>query len=209
MHVPDMFAVTDKAEIDRILSGLALGCIVTRDDAGFFGTHIPMMFDAERRVLTGHLSRGNPHPQRCGDGEALAIFQGLDAYITPNWYPSKFEHGKAVPTWNYEVVHVAGRLSWREEMAWLRAHLDALTDRHERGQAKPWEVADAPADYLDKLLRGIIGLELDIREVKVKRKFSQNRAEPDRLGVIAGLTGSDDPAKRLMARAISEARSRG
>jgi transcriptional regulator len=203
MYLPEMFAVTDPAEVDLVLADLRLGCLVTRDVDGFFASHIPMLFNPAKRVLTGHLAKGNPHPGRCGDGSALAIFQGLNAYVSPNWYPSKFQHGKAVPTWNYEVVHIEGSVVWHEDRDWLLDHLTPLTDRHERSQAKPWEVADAPQDYLDRQLGLIVGMELRVRTVQVKRKLSQNRSEADRLGVIAGLMGGEDQAGQQIARRMS------
>src|SRR5579859_4093607 len=131
MYLPEQFAVTDPAEIDLVLADLRLGCLVTKDEGGFFATHIPMLFDPVKRVLTSHLSRANPHPKRSGDSAAIAIFQGLDAYVTPNWYPSKHQHGKTVPTWNYQAVHLEGTVSWHEDKDWLRGHLGQLTDRHE------------------------------------------------------------------------------
>lgn len=199
MYLPEQFAVTDPVEIDQVLADLRLGCLVTKDSDGFFATHIPMLFDPVKRVLTGHVSRANPHPKRSGDGSAIAIFQGLNAYVTPNWYPSKFQHGKAVPTWNYQAVHLEGSLSWQEDRDWLRAHLGQLTGRHEENRAEPWALTDAPEDYIAKQLGGIIGMEFTVRTIEVKRKLSQNRTEEDRQGVIAGLRQEDDPAARQMA----------
>ena len=204
MYLPELFAVTDDEEIDFILANARLGCLVTRDADGFFGTHLPMLFDPARRVLAGHVARANPHPGRCGDGEAMAIFQGMDAYVTPNWYPSKLEHGRVVPTWNYEAAHVTGTLAWRSEPDWLRAHLAQLTDRFEKGRAKPWALADAPEDYLQKQFAGVVGVELAVREVKVKRKLSQNRASADRMGVTAGLLDSDDPGDRAVGERMAQ-----
>jgi transcriptional regulator len=202
MYVPEMFAVTDPDEIDLILSTLRLGCLVTRDEQGFFGTHIPMQFDARKRVLNGHVSKGNPHHTRTGDGEALAIFQGMNAYVSPNWYPSKLQHGKVVPTWNYEVVHVSGKVVWKEDADWLRQHLVPMIDHHETGQTKPWKLTDAPDDYMARMLSQIVGLELEVRNVQIKRKLSQNRADADRLGAIAGLLNSDNAADQEVGRAM-------
>ncbi len=205
MYVPGLFAVTDPVEMDRVLADLRLGCLVTKDEGGFFGSHIPMLFDPARRVLVGHVSRANPHPMRCGDGNALAIFQGPNAYVSPNWYPSKAEHGKAVPTWNYDVVHIEGSVSWHGDRAWLRDHLADLTDHFERGQSTPWALDDAPPDFVDRLLGAITGLELHVRAVQIKRKLSQNRTEADRQGAIAGLRGSDDPAGPTVAGLMAAA----
>jgi transcriptional regulator len=205
MYLPELFSVTDAQEIDLLLQQVRLGCLVTRDGEGFFGTHLPMLFDPIRRTLTGHVAAGNPHPARSGDHEALVIFQGPDAYITPNWYPSKFEHGRVVPTWNYEAIHVTGSLAWRTEADWLRDQLSRLTARFEQTQSKPWALGDAPEDYIEKQLAAVVGVELSIREVKAKRKLSQNRQSADRMGVVAGLMASETPTDRLLAAAMHKA----
>lgn len=209
MYVPALFAVTDPTEMDQVLADLRLGCLVTKDEGGFFGSHIPMLFDPARHVLTGHISKANTHPARCGDGEALAIFQGPNAYVSPNWYPSKAEHGKAVPTWNYEAVHIEGTVSWHTDSLWLQDHLRNLTDHFESGQATPWMLSDAPADYVDKLLDVIVGLELHVRTIQIKWKLSQNRTEADREGALAGLLNSDDPAAQQVARLMTSMNSVG
>jgi transcriptional regulator len=204
MFMPELFAVTDPDEVDFVLANARLGCLVTRDAEGFFGTHLPMLFDRERRVLAGHVARGNPHPARGGDGEALVVFQGMDAYVSPSWYPSKFQHGKVVPTWNYEVAHVTGRASWHTDVAWIREHLGRLTNRFEGDRDEPWGLDDAPEDYLQGLFKGVVGVEVEVREVQVKRKLSQNRAEPDRVGVIAGLLQSADAGDREVGAAMAK-----
>ncbi len=205
MYIPDAFAVTDEAEVETVLQGLTLGCLVTHDEDGLFASHLPFLYDPTRRVLTGHVARPNPHWRR-GSGEALVIFQGVEAYVSPSWYPSKYQHGRVVPTWNYEAVHVYGRLAWREEPDWLREHLGALTDRYEGGRVKPWGLDDAPDDYIDSRVRMVVGLELAVERVEAKRKLSQNRVESDRLGVIAGLSGSESAADRAVAAAIQAAK---
>jgi transcriptional regulator len=203
MYMPELFAVTDPEEVELMLANPPLGCLVTRDADGFFATHVPMVFDPVGRALQGHVTRANPHPERSGDGEALAIFQGPNAYVSPGWYPSKREHGRAVPTWNYEVAHVSGKLSWRTDVAWLRDHLTRLTDRFEAGRPEPWALTDAPEDYLQKQFAGIVGFELKIRDVQVKRKFSQNRTPEDRQAVIEALLESDEPSDRQVGAAMT------
>ncbi|MDB5444880.1 MAG: transcriptional regulator [Phenylobacterium sp.] len=198
MYMPELFAVTDGDEIESVLRNVRLGCLVTRDSAGFFGTHLPVIFDPARRVLAAHVARANPHPESSGDGEALVIFQGANAYVSPSWYPSKREHGKVVPTWNYEAVHVSGTLSWRRDAAWIAGHLAALTERFEQARPEPWSLADAPEDFLERQMAGVIGLELDVRDVQVTRKLSQNRSPDDRSGVIAGLLESDSLSDRAV-----------
>jgi transcriptional regulator len=139
----------------------------------------------------------------------MVIFQGVDAYVSPNWYPSKAADGRVVPTWNYEALHVHGELSWREDEAWLRANVAGLTDRFEAGQPHPWALADAPADYVARMLAQIVGLELRITRIEAKRKLSQNRSEADRQGVIAGLSASASNTDRTMAGLMSEDQEAG
>jgi transcriptional regulator len=209
MYTPDANAVTDEAELDALLRNLRLGVIVTHDDAGgLFASHLPFSYDPDRRLLAGHLAIANPHAHRPDGLGALAIFQGVDAYVSPSWYPSKFKHGKVVPTWNYEAVHIHGRLTWRRDESWLLSHLGALTDHYEAGRLKPWALNDAPEDYLKRQVSKVVGLELTLDRVHAKRKLSQNRDKPDRLGVIAGLSASDDPKDRAVAEAMLEDRRR-
>ena len=135
---------------------------------------------------------------------ALVIFQGVEAYISPSWYPTKQAHGRVVPTWNYEVVHVYGRLVWHEDRAWLRAQIGELTRQFEAGRPDPWSVEDAPADHIERLLAGIVGVEIAIDRIEAKRKLSQNRSDADRLGAADGLAASDDPRDRLTGAAMRD-----
>ena len=203
MYLPSAFTVTDPAAIDALLERAPLGCLVTHGADGLFASHLPLLHDRARGVLCGHLARANPHRSLAGGGEAMVIFQGADAYISPNWYPSKAADGRVVPTWNYNVLHVYGELSWREDEAWLRANVAGLTDRFEAGQPHPWALADAPADYVARMLTQIVGLELRITRIEAKRKLSQNRSEADRRGVIAGLSASARATDQAVARLMS------
>jgi transcriptional regulator len=133
-------------------------------------------------------------------GEALVVFAGPHADVSPGWYPSKAEHGRVVPTWNYEAVHVYGELVWRDERDWLLANVAALSDRFEAAQDRPWSVDDAPADFIARLAAGIVGVELRITRVEAKRKLSQNRSEADRQGVVAGLERSGETAVAALMR---------
>jgi transcriptional regulator len=132
--------------------------------------------------------------------EALVIFAGADAYVSPSWYPSKAETGKVVPTWNYELVHARGFLHHIDDPAWLVAHVAALTDRHEAGRAEPWSVEDAPLEYIEKLAKAIVGVEVELTEVVGKRKLSQSRSDEDVAGVSAGLSVSDRPDDLIIAQ---------
>ena len=206
MYLPDMFAVTDSKEINHILSSLSFGCFVTHDSEGFFATHVPMMIDPVARIAAGHIAKRNPHPTRCGNDDVLVIFQGADAYVTPSWYPSKLVHERVVPTWNYEVVHLTGKIAWQEDTAWLRSHLTEMSEKHERPQTRPWKLSDAPDDYIELLLTGIIGFEIELQSVQVKRKLSQNLSEADYRGVVDGLLENGRAADRDIAHTMVQNR---
>jgi transcriptional regulator len=177
-------------------------CVITPGDDGVGVSHIPLHFDkslGDRGVLRGHVARANPHWRDLSEGKpTLAIFNGPQAYITPQWYPSKAEHARVVPTWNYAVVHAHGTLRAVTDRAWLLANVTELTDAHEAAFTRRWAVSDAPDDYIDKMLAAIIGVELTITRLEGKFKLGQNRAEPDRQGAINGLAGSG-PANASLA----------
>jgi transcriptional regulator len=181
MYVPDPFRESRPEVLAGAMRDIAFAILVTHDAAGALeANHLPMLFDG--RLLTGHVARANPVWQ-AGEGAALAIFLGPHAYVSPNWYPSKAETGKAVPTWNYMTVHACGRIRWIEDVDWLRQNVTALSARHEANRLLPWAVGDAPASYVDPLLRAIVGFELTVEALDGKWKLTQNRSEADRLGV--------------------------
>src|SRR6185503_14024249 len=140
------------------------GALVTMTSSGLDGNHLPFLIDSEPApygTLRGHVARANPIWRECGAGaDALAIFQGPDSFISPSWYPTKRETAAVVPTWNYIVVHAHGRVRAIDDPSWLRAHVEALTNRHEQGRVDPWAVSDAPPDYIQKLVGAIVGLEM-------------------------------------------------
>jgi transcriptional regulator len=165
---------------------------------GLIASHVPMLLDPEPApygTLIGHLARPNPQA-RGAIGEALAIFQGPEAYITPSWYATKRENGKVVPTWNYIAIHAGGPVEFFNDADRLRAIVTRLTQRQETGRAEPWAVSDAPPDYIEGMLKGIVGFSLRIARLEGKWKMSQNRPAEDRAGVVAGLEGEgrDDVA---------------
>ena len=191
LYVPPAFHVDDVAEIFEHIEQTGLAMLVTNGADGPVISHIPLVLDQERGAhgtLSGHLAKANTHWQT-GDTSvaAVAVFPGPDAYISPSWYPSKQEHGRAVPSWNYTVVHARGRLRFTEDASWLRDNVTALSDKHEQGRAQPWAVSDAPDRFIDMQLKSIIGVELEIASLSGKRKLSQNRDAKDIAGVIAGL----------------------
>ena len=172
--------------------------LVTPDLAA---THLPFIVDGDR--LIGHVARANAH-WASAPCDALVVMAGAEAYVSPNWYPSKRDAGRAVPTWNYETVHVRGRLTTFDDTTRLEDLVARLSVRHEAGQEKPWTIAEAPRDYIDALLRGIVGVEIAIESIEAKRKLSQDRPAPDHAGVIAGLDASDDSHDRAVAKAMRE-----
>ncbi len=177
MHVPDHFREDRPEVLHQAMRQIGLATLVTRDlDAN----HLPMLLDGN--VLRGHVARANP-VWKSGEGAALAIFLGPHAYVSPNWYPSKAETGKAVPTWNYIAVHARGRVRWMQDADWLRANVTALSQAHESPRAQPWQVSEAPEGYIDTMLRGIVGFELAIESLTGKYKLSQNRDAADRAAV--------------------------
>jgi transcriptional regulator len=158
--------------------------------------------DGAHGTLRGHVARANPVWRAAADTEVLAVFQGPQAYITPSWYPSKAETAKVVPTWNYAVVHMHGRLRITEDSAWLRALVERLTDTHEAARAQRWQVGDAPADYIEMMLRAIVGIEIEVTRLQGKWKVSQNRTAADRGGVAAGLGALHGDDVRAMATLV-------
>jgi transcriptional regulator len=197
MYVPGHFEETRGEVLRRLIGERPLGTLVTFGAAGLDANHVPFELDPEPAplgTLRGHLARGNPQWRGFSpDVEALVVFHGPDAYVSPALYPSKRETGKVVPTWNYVVVHARGPLRIVEDPEWLRALVGRLTDRHERARPDPWKVSDAPPDFVDKMLRAIVGLEIPLRGLEGKWKLSQNRPLADRRGVAEGLRG--DPCE--------------
>ena len=202
MYAPAHFAETDPDAVARLIEQARLGLLVTHGPQGLTATHLPFLYDRTGARLIGHMARANPHSALAGDGEALVVLAGPEAYVSPNWYPSKAADGRQVPTWNYEAAHLHGRLTWFDDRDRLLDVVERLSARFEHGRPEPWRVADAPADYIERLLRGIVGVELAIARVEAVRKLSQNKAEPDRAGVVAGLASSPDPRDRLTAEAM-------
>lgn len=206
MYAPEPFAVSDPDEVRAMLAASRLAALVTDGPGGLFASHLPFIHEAEKGRLLGHIARANPHPERAPDGsDCLVIAQGPEAYVSPNWYPSKAVDGRQVPTWNYEAVHVRGKLRWFSDPERLMEVLERLTERFEAGSPRPWRVQDAPADYVERLLRGIVGIEVEIVEITAKRKLSQNKSEADRAGVVAGLDAAGETAVAAAMRDIAGA----
>jgi transcriptional regulator len=187
----------------------ALGAWVIQGQDGLVANHIPFLLDRTRGphgTLIGHVARANPvWNSRAAATPSLVIFQGPQTYITPNWYPGKAEHGKVVPTWDYAVVHAHGVARAIEDRDWMMDMLDRLTNTQEASQPAPWRVADAPADYIDKMLRAIVGIEIPIERLEGKLKASQDEAVRDRIGTVEGLRGLLRPKSDAMADLVMQA----
>ncbi len=189
MYVPAHFAA-DRLAIKELLSNPGAANLVTSTESGLLATLLPFVYDpeaGERGALLGHVARNNDQWLQPALGESLVIIQRADAYISPSWYPSKAEHGRVVPTWNYTTAHVYGRLVIHDDPAWVEDLVRRLTALHEAASADPWSVDDAPARFIAGQLRAIVGVELVITRVEAKRKLSQNRSTDDIGGVITGL----------------------
>ncbi|QDL93248.1 FMN-binding negative transcriptional regulator [Paroceanicella profunda] len=207
MYTPSAFAVDDRNEIFAALRAVPLASYITAHADGPQCTALPLFLEAEEGetgVLYGHFARANPHWRAEVLGDALVVFQGPDAYVSPGWYATKRETGKVVPTWNYAAVHVHGTPEYFDDPERLRSVVSRLTDRHEAGRPAPWGLGDAPADFVTSHLRGIVGLRLPISRIEGKRKMSQNRSEADRRGVAAGLSASPRETDRIVAGMIPD-----
>jgi transcriptional regulator len=200
MYQPDHFRVDDVAQMHALIRARPFAALVSAGPAGLYGSHLPTVLkdEGEFGIIECHLARANPH---CKDlaavSEALMIFQGPEGYITPNWYATKAETGKVVPTWNFAVVHAYGRPEVKDDPVWLRRHVGELTAQQEKTEARPWQVSDAPERYIEVMLRGIVGFRFVVTRLEGKWKMSQNREMPDRAGVVEGLgqRHADDDAE--------------
>lgn len=200
MYTPASMEI-DELEARSLVDAVGSGWLVTvGSDGAPIATLLPILWRGDRVIA--HLAKANPHWRDLDGRRALVIVGGPETYVSPSWYPSKSEHGRVVPTWNYLAVHLTGTVTVHREEAWLRAMVTELTDRHEGRRAEPWTVADAPTEYVDGLLQAIVGVELAVERVEGKAKLSQNRPEPDRLGVIAGLDDTGDAAASAVADAM-------
>ena len=189
MYTPEHFRVREPAARHRIMTPHPLGVLVTAHGGVLDANHLPFEFDPEGGplgMLRAHVARANPLWQQ-GDGDVLVIFRGKESYISPNWYPSKHETHRLVPTWNYEVVHVHGRLVVRDDERYLRGVLARLTRTHEAQEPRPWKMGDSPASYIDTMLAAVVGIEITITAIEGKSKLSQNREPRDVQGAAETL----------------------
>jgi len=206
MYLPASFEEKRIEVLHALIRERPLGALIVLTSQGLDANHIPFEIDpdpAPLGTLRAHISRANPlwRAQRA-DLEALVLFCGPQGYVTPSWYATKREDGAVVPTWNYIVVHGRGRLGFIEDRERIRAHVARMTAHHESSRTDPWKISDAPADYLEKQLARIVGLEIPLRELTGKWKLSQNRNERDRRGLLEGLSEEGRPAAQELAEAV-------
>jgi len=208
MYLPSHFEERRPEVLQALMQSHPLATLVTLTSTGLVANHIPMQLHASATgsgILRGPVAPANPLCSDLVDGvEALAIFQGPDHYISPTWYPTKREHGKVVPTWNYCTVHAYGALRVHQDVGWIRSQVEALTAWQEASQLQPWSVADAPRDFVDSMLRQIVGLEITVTRLVGKWKVSQNQPASNRAGAAAALANSADADAAAMSALIRE-----
>ena len=208
MYIPEKFRQTDSAAMQQLISEQPLASLIVATEAGMEASHIPLYWvtvDAETAVLRGHVAKANKIWQLCATAtDVLVIFSGPQVYISPNYYATKQIDAKVVPTWNYLSVHLHGQLVARHEADWKREMLNRLTNQQEASQAIPWQMTDAPADYLDKQLQGIVGLELTVSSMVGKWKVSQNQPIENKLSVVEHLQKQDQDNSVAMADRVRQ-----
>lgn len=201
MYVPPAFAEQDRARLQDLIAAFPLGLLITAGPAGIMANALPFLLvqDGDKTLLRAHLARANPQLAELGAApQVLVVFQPVDAYVSPDLYPSKAEHGRVVPTWNYAMVQVRGPARLDDSLDFLRPQIEALTTQQEAARARPWAVSDAPDRFIAAQMRGIVGLEIEVQQIEGKLKLSQNRNETDRAGVRNGMIAEGEPLARLM-----------
>ena len=206
MYIPAHFLIKNPQDIHTIIREHPLGALVTLGPDGLDANHIPFELDPSHGahgLLTAHVARANPVWQQCQDGaDVLVIFRGNESYISPNWYPSKHETHRQVPTWNYEVVHVHGRLTVMDEEKFVRGVVARLTREHEASEPRPWKMGDSPPEYIAQMLKAVVGIQVEIQRIEGKAKLSQNREARDRLNAADTLLAKGAEA---LGKAMREA----
>jgi transcriptional regulator len=208
LYNPPAFRESDLPALQAQIAASGLTTLISVGAQGPIVSNVPIIFDpniGQYGMIAGHLARGNPQ-WRESDLliPAIAIFMGADAYVSPSYYPSKQEHGKVVPTWNYSMIVARGRLEIFEDADALRAQVEMLTKRFEQRFEKPWEVSDAPEDFIARQIKGIVGVRMHVESIEGKAKLNQNRSNADQEGVVAGLSPSERAADREVANAMRE-----
>ncbi|NRB25967.1 FMN-binding negative transcriptional regulator [Shewanella sp.] len=205
MHIPSKFKQNDDSQLMAIMREYPFATLITNTESGVEATHLPVVFKESEGKFTilAHIARANKLWESVKDGsEILLIFNGPNCYISPNYYPTKKESGKAVPTWNYVVVHVKGNISFINDTQWIYNMIDSLTEEHESKQDVPWSMSDAPTTYINKMLPAIVGIEISVSSIEGQWKLSQNQPEINKLGVIQELLEKDIRVSQLVKEQI-------
>lgn len=208
MHVPSQFIETNATTLHDLIKAHPLGTWITSYKDNIEVNHIPFVLEVDSNglaTLKGHINRTNPLLKSLNAlSNSVVVFQGAESYISPSWYASKPIDQKVVPTWNYAVVHAHGKAQLHSEKEWLLSHLNSLTDSQENRRTQPWRVSDAPDDYIARMLRGIVGIEIPIEKLEGTWKTSQNKSNDDKLGVIRGLDLDHDRDSNEMSSYVRE-----
>lgn len=208
MYVPAPFGEQRIEVMHALIRACPLGVLVVAGAGGLEANHIPFFLrvsDEGSATLLGHVARANPVWRTPGaSSAALVVFQGPASYVSPGWYPSKLEHGRVVPTWNYVAVHAQGTVTFHDDPRWTRSQMEWLTRQMEAGRAHPWAVADAPAEHIDRLVANVVGVEVAVERLTGKWKVSQNQSAANRAGVVNGLHEVGGPAAEELARLVAE-----
>lgn len=206
MYLPKHFEETRADVLHAFMRANPLATVIVNDSSGLSADHLPLSVksrDSSGTLLVGHVARSNPLWQKAVAGvECLVIFHGRQHYISPNWYASKAETGKAVPTWNYEVVHVQGMMHAVDDPIWKRNMLSELIAQHESGQPKPWRMSDSPDEYINRMIQAVVGIQIEIVSMVGKFKINQNQPAANRKSVVEALKASGDASSMEMANAI-------
>jgi transcriptional regulator len=211
MYIPKSFEVTDVAVMQQLIRDYPLATLISQHAEVINANHIPLMLFSEPQplgCLQGHVARSNSLlSELLENPEVLVIFQGVQSYISPSWYPSKQEKHQVVPTWNYTAVHAYGKVRLIEDSLWLKTHLAAMTAQHESLFPEPWKLTDAPVEYVEKMLKAIVGIEIHITKLQGKWKVSQNRPPQDQQGVIEHLQAHDNSEMAALVKQFGQAKS--
>lgn len=210
MHVPKIFQQTDINQLENLIVNYPFASLVTHSESGLEVNHLPLFLDksTSKSVLQGHIAKSNPLWKTLKDkSEVLVVFHGPNCYVSPNYYPTKKENGRAVPTWNYVAVHVKGYLSYCYDTEFKLEMLNNLTFQHEQKQSKPWSINDAPEEYIERMLPAIVGLKIEVSEIIGQSKISQNQPEVNQQGVIDGLSVTKQETASAIADLIKANKS--
>jgi len=204
LHIPKKFRQEDTNKLIALIKDFPFATLIGSNESGAQVMHLPLLIkneDGQSYSLNGHIAKVNPFWQQIKQGDkVVAVFHGPNCYISPNHYPTKLEHGKAVPTWNYVVVHAEGNIKFHHDKEWLYTHIDELSQQHEQKSEKPWSINDAPEDYIQKMLPAIVGIEISINNIEGQWKLSQNQPAKNQQGVIQGLMDTENPNAQAIAK---------